>query len=481
MSRQRSRVLDYGSSLAGDEHAQGLMARTDRVFEDAENLRRVVAQYENCDTSFVQGRAFEFMEVLKFNRAAFDAHSDLRAEATHFFAPKSPVDVHILRMGEVVREVQAGSYGDTKGDVARVIRKFAADKYEGMMRLTPVDRVDGIRGRLGKWLEEWSEERLGRVGYEDALGNLNGTLAHGGVDTGGTTRAAAEFAAENPALTEAAFKAEGSIQEVGQAIVVGAAFAAVSHAIFRRFRREDDEQSVVGLEVAGAGRSLGMMSTVGTAAARSALARTISLAARYTGESPLLAEFGGSHGPGVIATALWESGVAMREWTRGDIEVDECRQRVGGACLRSSLGYGMGLAGQAIIPIPIVGYLVGSVAGYTAATVMAEAGLLALGEGGIEGARERRREVERWCAQSIAALHHQRRALDYLAQEWELSFVRPMNEAISLLAQASERGDIEDAVLALSSINGVVGTSLPWRTFAEFDKFMLDPETTLLL
>ena len=37
------------------------------MFRDSEQLRRIIDAYANVDPAILQGRAYEFLEVLKFN------------------------------------------------------------------------------------------------------------------------------------------------------------------------------------------------------------------------------------------------------------------------------------------------------------------------------------------------------------------------------------------------------------------------------
>ena len=100
------------------------------MFRDKQ-LRRIIDVYANVDPAILQGRAYEFLEVLKFNQAAAEAGSNLQAMATHFSDPHAAADV-LIRDGEaVIKEVQAKSYSRA-ADAARVL---ADEKYAGMDRL----------------------------------------------------------------------------------------------------------------------------------------------------------------------------------------------------------------------------------------------------------------------------------------------------------------------------------------------------------
>ena len=99
------------SAIAATDAVRPLTEATISVFSDSEKLRKVLENYSKVDPSILQGRALEFLEVLKFNRAAAEAGSTLRASATHFSDSHSPADVLIRDGSAVIKEVQAKSYG----------------------------------------------------------------------------------------------------------------------------------------------------------------------------------------------------------------------------------------------------------------------------------------------------------------------------------------------------------------------------------
>lgn len=132
------------SAIAATDAVRPLTEATICVFSDSEKMRKVLENYSKVDPSILQGRALEFLEVLKFNRAAVEAGSALRASATHLSDSHSPADVLIRDGSAVIKEVQAKSYGNA----ANAARALAAEKYQGMDRLVPKEQTEKLKALL---------------------------------------------------------------------------------------------------------------------------------------------------------------------------------------------------------------------------------------------------------------------------------------------------------------------------------------------
>ncbi len=70
-----------------------------------------------------------------------------RLAATHFNDPAAAADVLIRDGQEVLKQVQAKSYGKA----ADAVRTLAEPKYEGMDRLIPSDQVDHAQAVIDRY------------------------------------------------------------------------------------------------------------------------------------------------------------------------------------------------------------------------------------------------------------------------------------------------------------------------------------------
>ena len=65
------------------------------VFRDSEQLRRIIDVYANVDPAILQGRAYEFLEVLKFNQAAAEQAQTFKQWRHTSVIPTAAADVLI--------------------------------------------------------------------------------------------------------------------------------------------------------------------------------------------------------------------------------------------------------------------------------------------------------------------------------------------------------------------------------------------------
>jgi hypothetical protein len=184
-----------------------LQSTVDRAFDDADLLRKVVADYADCSPKFTQGRAFEFLHPLKFNVAAGLADSPLRAVATQAVDAHAPADI-LIQDGpaHVVEQVQAKSYSDPY----LASRHLMHAKYEGMQRLVPSDKVDAVARHLDANTAGDAAMRA------DAREHLTDRLRYDGVESGGVSTAEARFAVDHPHLATLQEVGSLALKEIGQ-------------------------------------------------------------------------------------------------------------------------------------------------------------------------------------------------------------------------------------------------------------------------
>ena len=468
-------AVALGGYLFASETTQHLAQATDNVFRDATALQKVINDYANCDPSLVQGRAFEFLEVLKFNREAALQGSDLSAVATHYTDPASAADILIQKAGSTVGEVQAKSYEHA----AQSLRALAKEKYQGMQRLVPSDQVDGQADLLAKRLQNAPPDQLNRPEYQDIQENLSGKLRSGNVESPGTSRVESDAAVNNPAQTVLTLKGTQALEEIGKAGLTGAAVGGgmglLFHGMMNAYHAKKGHKT----------NSEAIIDTVkGTAsvAARSGVvtagAKTIAIAARQTG----LSGFAAGAGPAVVANAVLEAGLGVHRYIKGEIGGDELKEQVGGAVLRGGAAYYCGIAGQVLIPIPVVGALVGSIVGYTASAVLLQAGILGAGPSNmVENAKKRRKEIEAMCFETVKRMELERAEIMATSKQYDLDYNQRILPAMDIFESALALSHPMAAMNALADLNEAFGSSLPFRNLKEFDEWMEDPDTVLQL
>ena len=463
------------AAITATDAVRPLAEATMGVFRDSAQLRQVLEANAKVDPAILQGRALEFLEVLKFNRAAAEAGSSLHASATHFIDPHAAADVLIRDGSTVVQEVQAKSYGRL-ADAARVL---AEDKYQGMDRLVPKDQSTELRALLERHEGLYGTSSPRAESLVDVKQHLTGELQADGIRSGGTTREQAEFAARHPQAAEMQLRGAAVLKEVGQAGLVGAAvggglqgaFSAI-HQGMRLGQGETTatEAIVITIKATASGAVRG-----GAVASGS---RVIAIVANEAGVGRILGEMG----PGAIANAIFEAGLSTHRFARGEIDHEAYREELGGAALRATASTYCGMAGQLLIPIPVIGAAVGAVSGYVAAAVLVESGVLGLGSNNIVAiAEDRQAVIERECAAAILELRRCQQELQQLEESYGEGFRQTFRPLLDELRDHQQAGLYRNSLERLVRMGDALGHALPWRRFEEFDAFMRNDELALVL
>lgn len=231
------------------------------------------------------------------------------------------------------------------------------------------------------------------AGYRDVERNLTGELHHGGVSSGGTSRAEAQQAGDDPTRWLREQRVGSMVDETLASAAVGAAAGGVFTAAAQSLR--------LGLAVRHGELSIAesiveIATTSATAAVRSGttsgLAQVIQIGAR---DSQMLSPLAATTAPVAIASAVVSTGQAAYDYALGRISRAELIDRCGEMALRNTGAWAFGIVGQAVVPVPVVGALVGSTAGYITSAIVIEGFKLArVAAADADAAEERLASIE---------------------------------------------------------------------------------------
>jgi len=187
--------VSFVSSVIADARTQNLTQATREVFKQADLLKKTAEQYSKGISEIHQGRAFEILEVMKFNREAAKQGASVRALTTASDGkPTDPVDIVIVRGKKILREFQAKSCDDA----AKSLHALSDHKYGDMGRLLPKEQELKAR-QLAE--QRISKGTLKTEDYKKTIKNLKGQLSHGNVGSGGTSWKESLDAFNSPKLT----------------------------------------------------------------------------------------------------------------------------------------------------------------------------------------------------------------------------------------------------------------------------------------
>ena len=437
---------------------------------------RLAQEHANKAERFQAGHTFEFVEALKFNAAAAQAGEAVRAVTTASQGQgTAAADIIISAEGEALREVQAKLYERASG----ALTSLRADKYDGMQRLVALDKEGPLRELLTKRLGG-DPDAIYMPGYRDVDAHLAGELHHDGVTSGGTTTDEAYEAAADPT----AWLRDQSIEAVTNETLKAAALGAAGGAVFAgaasslstalRVRRGELTTSEAIVELATVSATAGIRS--GTT---SGLATLVKVGAST---SEMLSPLAESTAPIAIASAILSTGQSAYDYALGRIDRDEFTAQCGEVAMRNTGAWAFGVVGQSVIPVPVVGALVGSTVGYVTSAVVLEGLKLArVAAAAADASEERLAELERQALAAIKSLEEHRLTLEVLIREEAQHFAETIEPLLGAVEDQLTAGADVGAMDSLVALNLELGAKLEWSTLPEFDDFMSDVERPLYL
>lgn len=456
------------------------LARATQEWMQQANLKeaqRLLEAHVNNTAPQQAGHAFEFVEALKFNANAAKAGDAIRAVTTASQGhSRAAADIIISRGDAELRKVQAKVYEKA----ARRLVELTAEKYDGMQLLVPSDHERDVRKLVGKALDRPPENiRTSRYIDADVDKNLAGELHHDRVTSGGTKATEAYKAGKDPIEWLEDQTRHAKVNETLKAAAVGAAsgavFGAAAHSLQLAIKARHTDigisESIV--EVTAAATTAGVRSGV-----TSGLAKVVEIGARNSKIFSPLAE---TTAPIAIASTVLEVGEAAYQYATGVIDAEQLVDRCAGVAMRNTGAWAFGVVGQTIVPIPVVGALVGSTAGYVTSAIVIQGFKLArVAAADADAAEARLRELDTQAVAAVMTMEEHRLTLEALidqeAQDYRDALVPLMDGLERSLTVGGDSG-----MDSLVRLNLELSYKLEWSTLPQFDEFMADTQRNLQL
>ncbi|NER37142.1 MAG: hypothetical protein F6J93_24765 [Oscillatoria sp. SIO1A7] len=459
---------NIGAASLGAASARTSAAATDALMDGMDSFRVAAAKLGAVDPKISQGNLFEYIEAAKFNADAAQKGSSLEAVVTaERGQPHAAADILIREKNRVVGEVQAKS----GSKAVNLSDSLAREKYRGMQKLVPDRKAESVR--------ELSRKRAGLGGakaedYADTAKNVSDQLRSRNVSSGGTSYEEALWAAKNPELyatiAEAKYLAKEAAATGANAAVAGfvvaGAIAAAKNGIDFLQNRTTAERAIAETAKDAAGSAM----RGGATGAASALLR---YGFTKIGAKVLLE----SNAPVAVAAGIIDIGASVYSFATGELAAEELIEIAGqtGTCTAYSLY--AGTAGGAVFGP--VGAAIGSVAGYLLAAGLYQSAAAIFKEA---------RLTEEQAKKVIAILGASREAMADRRVEFERVFEERFNIAkfeffsvLDAIDVAIGSGCPESAARALGDFATLSKQKLPFATFEEFDDFMNDNSSSLVL
>lgn len=179
--------------------------------------------------------------------------------------------------------------------------------------------------------------------------------------------------------------------------------------------------------------------------------------------------------PAMIATTVLETGKTFCRFIDGEIDGVECLNELGekgSGIVASTAGAAIG---QALIPLPIVGGLIGSMCGYAISSMYYNTLTSALNEAKM--AHEERLRIEAECKEAIAAIQEYRFEIELAVRNYFTNHIRAFNSAFAQMQEAFHTSNVDLLIEGANSITERLGREVLFHTADEFDALMASEGT----
>jgi len=479
----------------GNEISRNIQQGTEQTIKGMNLFREVANSKANVGFEQVKGNLFEYIEAAKFNRNAANVGDATRAVITDSVGrPHDPADIELVRNGKVVRKVQAkfsrtqnSSGMDTSA--ASSVDKQRSTKYEGMQRLIrkqedyTTDSKTGEKMSLLEKSKDLADKRAKSGGiyadeYRDVSKHLTDELTDDtkggkGTKSGGTTLEEVEEAAKNPEKYARQFERQQYAKEIVNTSANMAAASAITTGIvsgvqnaFEVIKNKKDLDKAI--------KDVGV--TVVKSGARGGITGALSSLLRIGGSKadiPLLAD---SSSATVIAAGVIDSGVAIYEYARGEIDSKQLLEQIQDTAIKSTTTIYFTKAATLIYGTanPFIPMAIYSVANYVVASTREI----------IKNAKLNAAEYDR-----LAKLNDEATELvkDFHKQlieqmtNYDNAQKQQMAKLLSTFDRAIMSGNnCDEAIYAIIDFAGETGIILQHTNFNEFSDAMLSSENFVL-
>ncbi len=253
--------------------------------------------------------------------------------------------------------------------------------------------------------------------------------------------------------------------------IIGGGMSAIRNAVAVAKGEKDAGEAILDTAKDTAGAAA---LSYGTGAIGTTLAHSLSYSS-----NPLLKTLSKTNLPSQVAVAVLETGKTMKKYICGEIDGTECMTELGEkgtGMIAASCGAAVG---QIMIPVPVLGGMVGSMVGYAFSssyyselvTIMQNRKL----------AHEERLKIEAECKETIAALKQYRQEIEQVAEKYFAEYTMVFQNAFSTIDSSLIAGDTDGVISGANMITEKLGGKVQYNNMTEFDEFMNDENSDFIL
>lgn len=442
----------FAGGILGANTVSGEAAATDAMAEGMGRLRDAAARHGKAglglgaehSRALRAGRLFEEIELAKYNA---DAARKGSTGGRHGPATDRVTDV---AAGGKKFQMKAGGVADGaagyRNTVNEIKKHMKENRGHDAEYVVPRDQVQKIR------------EELPGV-------KIEGETRADGASSGGTDTREIESATDRPRLYSHKMEMKQVLRE---AHVSGAHAAAASAVIGGAISAAGNLNAYRKGDIGAAQAAENIALDTAKSGARGYATGAFGAGIRYTARKAGIQALAKSNIATAVASALIDAGVTVYRFAKGEISAEECAERLGGTTVGTLSSIYVGAAAGAVFGPP--GAVVGSIAGYVAASSVYQASIEIFRKASLT--EEEADRVVALCREAERALDEQRELLEARLDACLDERREVFDDCFRAMdaARATERPD--RAIESLSILVATCGRELRLATFEEFDEFM---------
>lgn len=182
--------------------------------------------------------------------------------------------------------------------------------------------------------------------------------------------------------------------------------------------------------------------------------------------------------PGKVITAVMMTGNTIKRFADGEITTNECILELGESGLNfATMGYSMA-AGQALIPIPVVGAAVGALVGSVATSKVYHELIGKLQFKQLE--HEERMRIIAECEAVAEQCREFRKELEEYLENYFSDYQHCFDSALDTIKSAFYSGDANGVIAGANQITLKLGGQVKYNTVDEFEQFLMDDTVDII-
>lgn len=174
--------------------------------------------------------------------------------------------------------------------------------------------------------------------------------------------------------------------------------------------------------------------------------------------------------PSVMLTAALDMGKAFKGYLSGEIDGVQCLEALGQSGVNQLSSAMFATIGQIAIPIPVVGGIIGAMAGCALSSACYSEVVTALKEARL--AHEERLRVEAQCKQLIEMIRAYRLQAEAMVERYLCDHLQTFNQGFQEISLSLQTNDIDGFMVANATIQAKLAHQAQFSSFSEFDALM---------